>query len=260
LGDGCKIGAGSIVLRPVPTGATAVGVPAKIVGWSKEKRPASTVDMQLLGVIQAGTEALHSQNSSMTDDTSLMDSSSGVTSSEAGLNILNMTESPSKTDMNETKEYRLTTNDLKPRDLTNESLVKNGLPKNERCTQELRQSFSKVCFSSIPEELKHDTDICSPFGHFLSCEKLPQGCINYPELRCLLLQYTNATNCQVGEIFFTLLKESNRPELGYIHPPDILKTKFLDIACDKAGLDRQTCQMILDTFNQSNEKSLTKSY
>jgi len=32
LGDGCKIGAGSVIIRDVPPGATAIGVPGRIVG------------------------------------------------------------------------------------------------------------------------------------------------------------------------------------------------------------------------------------
>lgn len=255
LGDGSKIGAGSIVLRPVPTGATAVGVPAKIVGWSKEKRPASTVDMQLLGVIQAGTEPLDSRSSSMTDDTSLLDSSSGT-----DLKIYNRIESTSNNDINETKEDLSSTDGEKPKACTSESSIENGLPKFEGHRQSLRNSFSKACFTSIPKTMRKDMDICSPFGYFSDCKKLPQGCINYPELRCLLLQYANATDCQVGEVFFTLLKESDRPELGYIHPPEVFKSKFLDIATIKAGLDKKKCQVILDTFDQIDENSETNDY
>ena len=33
LGAGCKVGAGSVVLKDVPSCATVVGVPAKVVGW-----------------------------------------------------------------------------------------------------------------------------------------------------------------------------------------------------------------------------------
>lgn len=32
-----KIGAGTICLKPVPDNKTAIGVPAKILGWKKKK-------------------------------------------------------------------------------------------------------------------------------------------------------------------------------------------------------------------------------
>ena len=50
IGDGAKIGSGSIVLKPIPCGATAVGSPAKIIGWAKEKRPGSAVDLAMMNV------------------------------------------------------------------------------------------------------------------------------------------------------------------------------------------------------------------
>ena len=40
VGDRAKLGAGSIVLKPIPSGATAVGAPAKIVGRVVEENPA----------------------------------------------------------------------------------------------------------------------------------------------------------------------------------------------------------------------------
>jgi hypothetical protein len=48
VGDRAKIGAGSVVLRPIPSGATAVGAPAKIIGFTpKGERPGSSVDISL---------------------------------------------------------------------------------------------------------------------------------------------------------------------------------------------------------------------
>eukprot|EP00957_Ditylum_brightwellii_P046868 3557208-Ditylum_brightwellii.AAC.1 len=53
VGDGAKIGAGSVLLRHVTHGTTDVGVPACIVGWAKEKYTGSSVDVILLDVVFA---------------------------------------------------------------------------------------------------------------------------------------------------------------------------------------------------------------
>ena len=47
VGDRSKIGAGSVVLKPIPSGATAVGAPARIVGRAKEAKPAEFIDNSL---------------------------------------------------------------------------------------------------------------------------------------------------------------------------------------------------------------------
>ncbi len=44
VGQGAKIGAGSVVLDPVPPHSTAVGVPAKVVGRCCQEEPARTMD------------------------------------------------------------------------------------------------------------------------------------------------------------------------------------------------------------------------
>jgi serine O-acetyltransferase len=44
IGDFAKIGAGSLVLASVPPGRTAVGVPARLVGRTSDKRPALNMD------------------------------------------------------------------------------------------------------------------------------------------------------------------------------------------------------------------------
>ena len=46
LGDGCKVGAGSVVLNDVPAHTTVAGVPAKVVGHPSFEEPALLMDQQ----------------------------------------------------------------------------------------------------------------------------------------------------------------------------------------------------------------------
>ena len=43
VGDGAQIGACSMVLADIPAGCVAVGVPAKVLGKSKVKNPAASM-------------------------------------------------------------------------------------------------------------------------------------------------------------------------------------------------------------------------
>jgi serine O-acetyltransferase len=47
IGDFAKIGAGSLVIASVPSGYTAVGVPARLVGRTPDARPALNMDQSL---------------------------------------------------------------------------------------------------------------------------------------------------------------------------------------------------------------------
>lgn len=55
IGAGSRIGAGSVVLPPIPPGSTAVGVPARMVGEHGSVRPTDEMD-QLTGF---GPDAYH---------------------------------------------------------------------------------------------------------------------------------------------------------------------------------------------------------
>jgi serine O-acetyltransferase len=47
IGEYSRIGAGSVVLKPVPAGCTAVGVPAKLVNCTGSARPSHEMDHRI---------------------------------------------------------------------------------------------------------------------------------------------------------------------------------------------------------------------
>jgi serine O-acetyltransferase len=52
IGAFSRIGAGSVVLKPVPPGSTAVGVPARVIGRASSDHPAQDMDQ----LIEIGPE------------------------------------------------------------------------------------------------------------------------------------------------------------------------------------------------------------
>jgi carbonic anhydrase/acetyltransferase-like protein (isoleucine patch superfamily) len=90
VGDSAKIGAGSVLLRDIPAYATAVGVPAKIIGRSDEADAGEEVDMNLHHVSLLGrkpssiTTAASSALASMVEPTLEDVSSIGSLSDDGG--------------------------------------------------------------------------------------------------------------------------------------------------------------------------------
>lgn len=104
IGQGAKIGAGSIVLGPIPSGATAVGAPAKIIGRAKEAKPGSTVDGTLMEVslLHKSASSTTVTTASMTGSVGTRDTSSSTVNSESDWDgdaseEANKTSSPPKT-------------------------------------------------------------------------------------------------------------------------------------------------------------------
>jgi serine O-acetyltransferase len=56
IGNGCRIGALSVVLCDVPDGATAVGVPARIVGQTEADSLQKNIQEDVSRIMRFGTE------------------------------------------------------------------------------------------------------------------------------------------------------------------------------------------------------------
>jgi serine O-acetyltransferase len=63
VGDGARIGAGSVVVKPVPPGATIVGVPGHVAGAKRESKPGTDLEHGKLPdpVLRTLSEALDRQ-------------------------------------------------------------------------------------------------------------------------------------------------------------------------------------------------------
>lgn len=49
VGEYSRVGAGSVVLKPVPPGCTVAGVPARVIGCAGSERPSQTMDQLIQG-------------------------------------------------------------------------------------------------------------------------------------------------------------------------------------------------------------------
>jgi len=235
IGDGAKIGAGSVVLRPVPHGATAVGSPAKIVGWAKEKKPGEEVDQIMVDVIRAGGSTSNGGMSSAESMVSLVTTEVSTESSD-GKRVVSIESI--KSDGEESEEQnsseegdQFSEEEVRPNDdvfeckdnfddnaikLRRASDGRLSLPKHQK---PMFQSLRNVTAmrSSV------DRDCCSLFRNF-KMKISPPGTITYDTLRSLLIK-EDATDAEIGEVFFAVLGKSPKPERGYI-PAQTFEMEF----------------------------------
>ena len=241
VGDRCKIGAGSVVLRPIPSGATAVGAPAKIIGFTKRgEKPGSSVDMNLnsveplLGkkVPSASTET--TMESTVSNDVS---EDSAVTQKEKKLSQGGNAEGGAEADTEESASNEEEDKSSEEKETSDEdgeeddNVTDYGTP-------------PKCRWVKIPS---HNDGLCPFSGSFRDISSsIKQSTISHTELRALLIQ----EGCSEGEcveVFFELLhctpSSSKERQCGCI-PLDIFQRCFPEIAKEKTKLDDNTIQAL----------------
>ena len=234
VGDRAKIGAGSIVLRAIPSGATAVGSPARIIGFTpKGERPGSSVDIHLDNVEPLVSKASSSLSDSITvestDDVSSLEAIKETTESETSKNGGDTGESASNEENNDSDKETGTNDD-------------DGVNKDDEITD-----FGTPAKCRWVNPKGHDDDMC-PFRN--SFRRLSshssKDAMSHTKLRTLLLQHGCSEN-EIVEVFFELLHcvpaSSSERQEGCI-PLDIFSKCFVEIASEKTGLDLRTCEAI----------------
>jgi serine O-acetyltransferase len=223
VGDRAKIGAGSVVLRPIPSGATAVGSPAKIIGFiPKGELPGSTVDMNLehgeplLGLRQISSSSSSGSSSVITEEKSkleAMDDTKQAADSESASNNLEEDDTEEKKDVSSEED-------------------------DDNVTD----------YGTVPKcrwvKVTNQNDELCPFSGLFrgSSPSVKYNCISHKELRALLI-HEGCSEGECVEVFFELLHctpfSSTARQCGCI-PLQIFYEYFPAIAKEKTKLDTDT--------------------
>jgi serine O-acetyltransferase len=222
IGNGAKIGAGSVVLGHIPSGATAVGAPAKIIGRAKEAKPGSTIDEALKQVSH-----LHKSESSATvttTDTTSHTSSRSNSSMDSDSDVDEMI--PEETEHNDKKEE--TTNSME-------------VPKTIHHPTKPHKDTSS------------NTNCCCPFREYVRMSvSAPPGSITICVLRRLLLP-EGCTSFEIGEVLFQL----DTHNVGYCKPEVFFKTGR-NVLAQKTRLTMERIEEIMTTYERQRNQEQKK--
>ncbi|KAL7504911.1 hypothetical protein ACHAXN_002445 [Cyclotella atomus] len=233
VGDRAKIGAGSVVLRPIPTGATAVGSPARIIGFTpKGERPGSSVDISLAGVepLMGSSNKIENPktpNAAADGMKEVMPVSSEVMSKTIRESI-SEGDTEELTSADEAGQLGLGIDD-----------------ENDNTTSD--EDDDEVTDFGTPATLhyvktSHDDDMC-PFRNSFCQTFMSKDMISHKKLRSLLL-LEGCSEGETVEVFFELLhlvpEDSKARQCGCI-PLDIFARHFPEVGVEKTRLDKETC-------------------
>ncbi len=251
VGDRAKIGAGSVVLRPIPTGATAVGSPARIIGFTpKGERPGSTVDMRLNAEPLVPTSVVTSISEGKPEDNTLAVPSTNTLATPG------TPEGSEATESNEKPRNEGDTDDYSSEEENddNQASISDGEVGSDNVDGE---EDDKVTDFGTPAKCcwvkpsSHNDDMCPFRNSFRRMSSIMvkddlKDCLSHKKMHTLLVQY-GCSDDEIVEVFFGLLQcvpaSSPARQTGCI-PLDIFATCFAEIAVERTHLDLETCEAI----------------
>ena len=262
IGDRVKIGAGSVVLRAIPSGATAVGAPARIIGFTPVgERPGSNIDSKLEDVEPlTGVADSISTLTKSTTDTSL---STDATENQTVGNSEQLESSSSSSESSESGDDSTDGEDedekntdeakvLKPNKNVTLKKSKKGKGSNENYAKEDGDDdgdkVTDIAFPRFQFAKTTKNDCMCPFsGSFRKCpQSHSKDWITHSKLHALLTQQ-GCSDGECVEVYFELLHllppSSTARKYGCI-PADVFSKNFVDIALEKTSLDLITCQAL----------------
>ena len=257
VGDRAKIGAGSVVLRPIPGGATAVGAPAKIIGFTREERPGAEVDsnLEVVEPLTAEEEIPGAESSgslsALTEETTTMTESegSGNVAAAAVTGGARTEPVPNEGDSAVWEKGRGGKGSVEANAPSKGDVGDGDGEDDDNVTDfgtKPRCRFAKApCHGGSAND-----DLCPFHGIFRSLVSLPSSvrrdCVSNSKLRELLLQY-GCSEGEVVEVFFELLHRTppncKARQCGSI-PLDVFSADFAEVAGEKTRLDMETRQAL----------------
>lgn len=279
IGDGAKVGAGSVVLQPIPHGATAVGAPAKVVGRAKESKPGSENDTSMRDVVMVhfhphrnkqmrrgrALDRRRSKSVGAEDEAGLFGDGKGrkarrtMVTIGAGDDVAASTE----TSTTKTSLVRSWPGSKAPSVIDEEKEVEDeGEDEAVGLLVSSGSSSSGSDRTSSDEEKKqessdhhhhhhHDHPNVSQKGSCLDAQmciwrsfgeaEAPEGALNIYQLR-RLLRDAGATEAEIGEVFFALVDDD-----PYV-TEEVLREKFPEVAQKYTNLDCNCLDKVLNSM------------
>lgn len=271
IGDRVKIGAGSVVLRPIPSGATAVGAPARIIGFTpKGERPGSYVDSRLGHVEPLSGLADSLVGSTITKSTT--DTSLSTSTATAEMQTTSISEEQmesSSSDIMESSDSTIGDGvDEKIAGIVKKSAaIRKNVHRDSKKDDEADDKDEdeeddneedgddeddKITDFGTPARCHYvkfskDDSLCPFSGKFRKCPRaLSEDWISHTKLHTLLIQQ-GCSDRECVEVFFELLHllpPTSQARLCGCIPADVFSKNFVDVAQEKTSLDLETCQAL----------------